>query len=269
MEMPLQQHPSFAAALRLLGRNVQQLDVDGAQPIVAVRLFGQMMASRGPLWHGPANAVSLRQSNLRLLNAETDEASHLQAAGFRKLATAATVAELDLGGSDAARLAATSGKWRNRWRRAQEAPVTIELQVFSPAKHNWLLKADHLQQKQKRFRGMPHALTTAFAAPAPDQVMVHIAYFGDDPVAAMLFLSHHPVVTYHIGWISEAGRQWGLHHRLLLDAATLYAGQGLTRLDLGTVDTENAPGLARFKINSGAQIRPLGGTWLRMERASR
>jgi hypothetical protein len=35
-------------------------------------------------------------------------------------------------------------------------------------------------------------------------------------------------------------------------------------LDLGTVDTENAPGLARFKIGSGAQIRSLGGTWLRI-----
>jgi hypothetical protein len=35
-------------------------------------------------------------------------------------------------------------------------------------------------------------------------------------------------------------------------------------LDLGTLDTQNAPGLARFKLGSGATAQLLGGTWARL-----
>ena len=37
---------------------------------------------------------------------------------------------------------------------------------------------------------------------------------------------------------------------------------GVQKIDLGTLDTVNAPGLARFKLGSGARAEPLGGTWL-------
>jgi lipid II:glycine glycyltransferase (peptidoglycan interpeptide bridge formation enzyme) len=83
-------------------------------------------------------------------------------------------------------------------------------------------------------------------------------------LAAMLFLRHDPVVTYHLGWTGIQGRKWGLHHRLLMAAANHFAHAGLSRMDLGTVDTEQSAGLARFKIGSGALVRPLGGTWLRL-----
>jgi hypothetical protein len=125
------------------------------------------------------------------------------------------------------------------------------------------LDADHAQQRQKRFRSLPHSLIDSLATQHKNAVSVHVAYQADGPVAAMLFIQHLPVVTYHLGWISAAGRQWGLHHRILLDAATSFADRGYQRLDLGAVDTDNAPGLARFKIACGAHIRPLGGSWLR------
>ena len=37
---------------------------------------------------------------------------------------------------------------------------------------------------------------------------------------------------------------------------------GVEMLDLGMIDTVNAPGLARFKLGSGAVAQSLGGTWL-------
>jgi hypothetical protein len=45
-------------------------------------------------------------------------------------------------------------------------------------------------------------------------------------------------------------------------AADDLAARGHVRLDLGTVDTEAAPGLARFKLAVGATVHPLGGSWL-------
>ena len=268
--LPLQQHPRFAAALRRLGRDVRRIEMADAHPVVAVRVFGQLLASRGPIWRSPCrdctDAAALVQTGLRAINAETEDRAALIQAGYRKLATAASFAELDLRQSATTRLAATQGKWRNQWRRALTAPVTVRDKRFDRQRHQWLFDADYAQQKQKRFRGLPHALIDALADQDTSAVSVHVAYHADAPVAAMLFVQHRPVVTYHLGWISDAGRQWGLHHRILMAAAACFADQAYHRLDLGGVDTQNTPGLARFKIASGAQVRPLGGSWLRIGR---
>jgi hypothetical protein len=196
-----------------------------------------------------------------LINAENMNEKALTDAGFQELATAASVAELDLRCNAAARLAATHGKWRNRWRHANKTPVTLRQERFDLTTHQWLLDADRAQQRQKRFRGLPHALIIELAA--KQAVYVHVAYLGTTPLAAMLFIMHRPVVTYHLGWTNSEGRQWGLHYRILIDAAAIFADQGYARVDLGTVDTDNEPGPARFKIGSGAQIRSHGGSWLR------
>jgi lipid II:glycine glycyltransferase (peptidoglycan interpeptide bridge formation enzyme) len=124
-----------------------------------------------------------------------------------------------------------------------------------------LLDADRAQQRQKRFRGFPHALIDALAA--QQALNVQVAYLDATPLAAMLFIMHRPVVTYHLGWTNFEDRQWGQHNRILIDAAATFADHEYHRVDLETVDTDNAPGLARFKIGSGAQIRGLGGSWLR------
>ena len=78
----------------------------------------------------------------------------------------------------------------------------------------------------------------------------------------MLFLKHGTGATYHVGWTSDAGRKASAHNLILATAATRLAETGVTRLDLGTIDTENAPGLARFKLGSGAKPARTGGTWL-------
>jgi hypothetical protein len=49
---------------------------------------------------------------------------------------------------------------------------------------------------------------------------------------------------------------------MLARAAEALAAEGLRWLDLGTVDTEAAPGLARFKLGTGARLRRLGATCL-------
>ncbi|MFT7147926.1 MAG: hypothetical protein ACJASZ_002814, partial [Yoonia sp.] len=98
-------------------------------------------------------------------------------------------------------LAATHGKWRNRWRHANKTPVTLRQERFDLTTHQWLLDADRAQQRQKRFRGLPHALIIELAA--KQAVYVHVAYLGTTPLAAMLFIMHRPVVTYHLGWTNS------------------------------------------------------------------
>jgi lipid II:glycine glycyltransferase (peptidoglycan interpeptide bridge formation enzyme) len=83
-----------------------------------------------------------------------------------------------------------------------------------------------------------------------------------EELAAMLMLCHGLTATYHIGWSGPQGRATAAHQLLLVRAADWLAARGHVRLDLGTVDTDANPGLARFKIGSGAIIRPLGGSWV-------
>ncbi len=262
MELPLQQHASFGTALGLIGTPVKRIDIPGAAPTQIIKRFGIGFAPRGPIWQ-QENAQTLRDSPVRLLNAETASDIY-RTAGFRQIMTAAHVAELDLRGSPENRLLATHGKWRNAWRKAQKSRLNLQHTTFDNALHGWLLQADHAQQRSKGFRALPHSIVRAYAVIKPKDVIVFGAKRKHDMVAAMLFLRHGPVTTYHLGWTSDQGRACNAHHAILMQAADHFAAQGGTRLDLGAVDTQNAPGLARFKIGSGANIRALGGTWLRL-----
>ncbi|MEY8843073.1 GNAT family N-acetyltransferase, partial [Cribrihabitans sp. XS_ASV171] len=77
-----------------------------------------------------------------------------------------------------------------------------------------------------------------------------------------LILIHGQSATYHVAHTTQQGRATSAHNLLLWEAATWLAARGLTRLDLGPVETEHSPGLARFKLGTGARARALGGTWL-------
>ncbi|MFL4468896.1 GNAT family N-acetyltransferase [Tateyamaria armeniaca] len=161
-------------------------------------------------------------------------------------------------------MARAGGKWRNAWRKSQKSNLKLRHTQFDAALHNWLLVEDRKQQRRQKYRSLPHSIIHSFSAISPRDVIVFCARKKHDDVAAMLFLQHGEVATYHVGWSSAHGRQTNAHYALLKHAADHFVRCGVTRLDLGTVDTENAPGLARFKIGSGARVRPLGGTWLRI-----
>jgi len=260
MEMALQQHPTFGTALGMLGTTVRRIRIEGAAPTQIITRFGINFATRGPTWDRE-DPDHLRQAPLRIINAERPSAIYNQA-GFRQIMTPAHVAELNLRETDL--LTRAKGKWRNAWRKSQTCKLKLYQTTFDAALHDWLLIEDRTQQRRKHFRALPHSIIHAYAAISPRDVIVFTAKQKHDIVAAMLFLQHGCVATYHLGWTSSAGRKSNAHHALLMQAADHFSSKGLTRLDLCTLDTDNAPGLARFKIGSGARIRPLGGTWLRI-----
>jgi hypothetical protein len=257
--LPLPQHPSYASALRGLGLRVAQADTV-LGPVQVIQRFGLRHVLRGPVWQGTPDqrAKALRDSRLHLINAEYADPA-LRLAGFRQTHRAASVAELAL---DRPMLPSTMPKWRATCLRHQGA-LRLAAQDFCARRHDWLLQRDLAQQRAKGFRALPHALIAAYAAAAPGAARVYLASHKAETVAAMVFLRHGAAVTYHLGWSGDAGRALGAHHQLLALAAADFAQDGCIRLDLGLVDTHHAKGLARFKIGTGADIRPLGGTWLR------
>jgi lipid II:glycine glycyltransferase (peptidoglycan interpeptide bridge formation enzyme) len=60
------------------------------------------------------------------------------------------------------------------------------------------------------------------------------------------------------------GRRLNAMNALLWEAMRWLARQHHDRLDLGILNSDDAPGLTRFKLGTGAVPHRLGGTWLHM-----
>ena len=271
--LPLQQSQYWADALRACGRRVVTTDLGGLGHLVQVdvplwRLGRATLASRGPLWMAEAmptdRIAALVAHGPRLLNAEREDEIVLRTAGYRQILSPASVAELPLQISDVAQIAQCSAKWRNALRQGRRREIWVSAQPAAGALLEWLLDRETNTRCRKGYRGLPKDFLRALVSAAGDDARIWTAGPAVAPLAAMLILRHGMSATYLIGWSGDAGRAVSAHHIILMAAATDLAGLGCRTLDLGTVDTARAPGLARFKIGAGAQVRPLGGTWLRV-----
>ncbi|KPP84746.1 MAG: putative protein involved in methicillin resistance [Rhodobacteraceae bacterium HLUCCA08] len=269
--LPLQQHPLYLDAVAAIGGDAARIEVPGAAPVGLVRrrigpLGTVALASRGPVWHAcltdrQAEALrGLRAAGLRIVTSEGGDEAALRRAGFRQILTPAHFAEWDLTGDAAARRAAMKGKWRNRLARAEEAGLTIRSDSWRGLPH-WLLDADAAQQRDRHYRALPRVLLAAMAR-TRGAARVFEARHRGAIVAGLLVLRHGPVATYQTAWTGPEGRRLNAHSLLLARAADWLARHGHVRLDLGPVETERNPGLARFKLGTGARLRRGGGTWL-------
>lgn len=279
----MQQHPYYADALRLMGAQVLALTArDGARRIaqaqVVQRRIGPLALNwlpRGPVWSGDATQAQ-RCLFLDLLPQQPgcgglwiaaadapSQQADCAAAGFRALMTGQYVAELPLGADDGTRLARQAVKWRNRLKHARKSPLICRHRAFDPRRDGWLLTRDAEQRRKHHYSALPAAFTLAYAQAHPGAARLFLAQLQGQTVAALLILRHPPTASYHIGWSGADGRRHSAHNLLLWEASVWLRQQGCQRLDLGTVDTETAPGLARFKIGSGAHVRPLGPTMMR------
>lgn len=264
---PLQQHPAFGAALTHMGHPPIRvyLPIPGKEVQVMRRRFGPLrlgLVSRGRV--DPRHLDRLRRETdcqLLLLNAEVPGQYPGQYPGWR-IRSAAHVAELALDAPASDLRARMAQKWRNRLNKAADQGLRVSQTALPADPGHWLLRIDQAQQVVKRYRGYPPRFTAAFAAANRGQARLFDVRRWGEPIAAMLFLCHGSVATYHVGWSGPEGRQASAHHLALWEAMKQLQARGVTRIDLGQVDTESAPGLARFKLGSGAICRPLGGTWL-------
>jgi hypothetical protein len=120
-----------------------------------------------------------------------------------------------------------------------------------------LVEREAAQRRAKRYRSLPPAFTLAL--PPPSLRLWHWHEDGS-PGAAMAFVRHGAWATYHLAWASPAARARAVHQAMLWQAALALKAEGVRWLDLGVVDSESAPGLARFKLGTGAGLVQLGAT---------
>lgn len=278
---PLHQQPEYARALIALGVTVQTLRATEAGETLAqaqvvrrhIGPFPLTWLPRGPVWrpglppdtrHAVLSALPRTlPGGLWIANAATAaDADHLAAHGYHPLIPGQTLTELDISLPEATRLARQHGKWRNRLRHAQSAGLTVTEAVFDPTLHASVLQKEAAQRHARRYRALPLGFTLAYAAQNPGAARIWSAHHKGQSVAHMLILTHGDTATYHIGWTGPEGRRLSAHTLLLWQAANALADRGVLRLDLGPADTTRSPGLARFKLGSGALAQRLGPSML-------
>ncbi|MDP3195814.1 GNAT family N-acetyltransferase [Tabrizicola sp.] len=153
--------------------------------------------------------------------------------------------------------AGMSGKWRNRLVAAERGGVRVRQggQKCMEA----LLAAEGEQRRQRGYRALPEGFSRALPLGALRLwEWRQSGTFG----AGMGFVVHGTSATYHLGWASDGAKASGVHGVMLMRAAEALRAEGVHWLDLGSVDAEAAPGLARFKLGTGADLRRLGATCL-------
>lgn len=266
----------YGAAVAALGQRVHRAEIwDGGRCLglaqVLVRRSGPIqigLLPRGPVWlELPASAPRILQALRRgLLGAPVSAliATPETPAGGIPILTPQTLAELPLNRDADVMRAAMHQKWRNALKKAERSKVKIAVTRPNPDDLAWLVRLDADQGRQRGYRGLSAGFLAAWAADDGSQLRLFTARAGGDVIAAMLFLDHAPGATYHLGWTGAEGRATSAHRLLLWRAMQHFAKAGRMRLDLGPLDTVNAPGLARFKLGAGAQARALSATALHL-----
>lgn len=259
----LQQSDAFERAMKSLERPLIRL-ADGT--LVLQRKFGPLpvhMISR-PAEMSPDDLRStlrgLKSKGPVILAPTSPMALHK--IGALPLVSPITLARLDLRPDTDVLMANLHQKWRNRLKHAQRQNLRITRQNMPDDPNHWMLQADSLQQTRRRYRSWPIDLTLAFGRENRGQAKLFTAFWGREPVAGMLILRHGDHATYHIGHARASGRVTSAHTLLMWSAMAWCKAKGITQLELGTFDTEEGQGLARFKLGSGAQVHRLGGTWV-------
>lgn len=272
---PFQQSWTYGEVASALGAAVHRFEFRSGGKTVALAqgierwfLRPVVLFSMGPVWVSDisdekrAEIIRFLQDQISgfLVVTPPDAESRpvFERARLNDVMTPATLAHLTLGPGLRNRMHV---KWRNRLTTAEGNGVAIR-QSQSLARREWLIDADRLQQKRRRYRALPPAFTRAWTAIDPKSVTLLTAQTNAEPIAAMLFLRHGATVSYHIGWTGPEGRAASAHTLILAHAAERFACEGVSTMNLGLLDTETAPGLARFKLGSGAQPVQTGGTWL-------
>ncbi|MCT4557432.1 MAG: GNAT family N-acetyltransferase [Pelagimonas sp.] len=273
--LPLQQSPEYARACEAMGLNLRACKREQGGDLrlwwqVQSRRFKPLgrvdMVSRGPVGRTPDDLRDWldrwqhwHDGRPLVLNAEGMRATWLRKAGFWPLMTPATIALLDLGPPEVMR-AAQHQKWRNRLTKAQSSAVKVTRHALTP--QHWLLHQELEQARDKGYRPLPPALCAAYTRANPGQAVVFEARHRGDIIAGAVMLRHGPMATWQIGHSFPEGRKMNAMNLILWQAMCWLAERGHVCLDLGLLNDQDAPGMTRFKLGTGAKAHRLAGTWL-------
>jgi hypothetical protein len=238
--------------------------LDGAEILgraLVLERFGLRLVSRGPIWSEDVQIKDQRHG-IRLLarrigpTVVTPERP-LDGFGIVPLVTPYHHAIWDIAPQFGDLKRMMTGKWRNRLSAALRAGVKIK--TGNRRTFDTLMKVEAAQRLTKGYRG----LSPQFLRALPEETLSLWQWHSQGQMrAAMCFVLHGSRATYLMGWGDNVARGQGVHNAMLWSAALDLRTKGIRQLDLGQVNDEAAPGLAHFKLGTGARLHRLGSTSL-------
>lgn len=270
---PIQQRWVYGAVHTALGGQVMRAVVTvNNQPValcqsVARRVGGVLnlsLATRGPLWLTRCDkprVLNLIRRSLPLPYPRAQLFTLPEAVKTLRsipLMTPTTNALLDL----PVAINSLHGKWRNSLKRAQNSGLRSRHIACTSKMLLALLQTDQRQQADKSYRALPAEFTLNWHQIAPDDLRLITVSKVGETLATALFIRHGNTATYHIAHTTDEGRKLSAQRLALWRGFSDFAVQGVRQIDLGIIDTVNAPGLARFKLGTGATAQQFGPTVL-------
>jgi len=261
----LQQSRPYALAALAVGAKVERVVVHEGGTVLAqalvLRRRGVRLVLRGPVWAEGLTPTGKRRALRRLARQgaavlATPEAP-LAGFGLVPLITGRSCALWSLEPEPHDLRAAAGAKWRNRVVTA--ARQGVEIRPAGAAALELLVAAEAAQRVARGYHALPAAFSLALP---PEDLRLWHWHEGGGLHAAMCFVRHGAWATYHLGWADARARAAGVHGLMLWQAALALRAEGVRMLDLGDVNTTHAPGLARFKLGTGAALHRLGATCL-------
>ena len=286
---PYQQDWAYGEVISRTGTKLRRAAIcDGAgelcglaqiilRPFAVVATFA--LSTYGPVWLKPMSdedriaglkalrkAMKLRWPRLFALTID----DKVRPPGFSRIMTGDATVYLDLTQDEAELRAGLDRRWRNHLSSAEKSELKFTASGLKPGQYQWLLDKEMEQRKAKGYRGLPPQMTTlwqeekarAKGADRRSGLQVWRTDLGREPAAAMLFLIHGAMATYHMGWNSEDGRKHAAHNLILWKAILELKSRGVKRLDLGGVNTQSGAGIARFKFGTGGEVFQRAGTFV-------
>lgn len=184
---------------------------------------------------------------------------------FRQVVTGESIALWTIAVEEAQLQAALKPKWRASLKQGERAGLKLRTSS-APDEMQWLLETEQAKQREKHYRNLPPCFARYYArlSQEPLPILYLAAHQHQEPVAAQLYLLHGNTASYFISWTGDKGRQQGAGHWLLYQAARQLRAHGVQQVDLGQIDTVQQPGLARFKLGTGADSVSFPGFYARM-----
>ena len=199
-----------------------------------------------------------------IVTPESNDGEALKQAGFKRIMGGHHTVMIDLDADDEALRTQLNGKWRNRLKAAEKSAIIVSPLGRRPEKYAWLLEKEEHQQRAAKYHALPSIMVHNYQArTAHEGVICFSAKSEATRVGGMLFLVHGDCASYHIGWASDEGKSDNVHNLLLWRSMLALRRTGIKRLDLGGVNTDLNPGIARFKIGTGGEVLSYPGTWSR------
>ena len=192
---------------------------------------------------------------------DPESAAMLRAQSLRPVVTGYSSIWLDLRPPLEDLRAGLHGKWRNALRQAEKAGFDVGV-TSNPRRLEQSLQSYDRFRRQKRFAGPSGDLITALAGHDRKAAVALTARARGEQVAGVILVRHGKAATYLASWTSDAGRVGQAHNLLLWRGIETLKESGIDWLDLGGVNTESQPGIARFKLGLGGEVFTLAGTYL-------